>query len=156
MKNRALLSAFTFAFAAAGCAMHSPVAEGGPEKRPTKTCDEKGVKCDVVVSVTSCTPAGITLDHEVLGVAKGSRDVDIRWTISTPGYDFAKKDGIKFKTGDWPKEFDLPEGNKNKYKWRDRNNLDTGTQRSYDYSVTVVKSDGSTCATKDPTIVNDP
>jgi hypothetical protein len=154
MKTRALLSVLAAA-SVVGCAMHSPVAEGGPgKKKPTKTCDEKGVKCDVVVSVTSCTPAGIILDHEVLGVATGSRDVEIRWTISTPGYDFAKKDGVKFKTGDWPREFDLPEGNKNKYKWRDRNNLDTG-ERSYDYSVTVVKSDGSACATKDPTIVND-
>jgi hypothetical protein len=154
MKQRALLSAFAAASVAVGCAMHSPVAEGGPGK-PTRTCDEKGVKCDVTVSVAACTPDGITLDHAVLGVAKGSRDVDIRWTIATPGYEFAKKDGVKFKGSDWPKEFDTPEGNKNKYKWRDRNNLGTGT-RSYDYSVTVVKSDGSGCATKDPTVVNDP
>ena len=152
MNNRALLSALALA-SVAGCAMHSPKAEVAAG-RPTKTCDEKSVKCDVVVSVASCTADGITLDHPVLGVAKGSRDVEIRWTISTPGYDFAKKDGIKFKTGDWPREFDLPEGNRNKYKWRDRNNLDTGT-RAYDYSVTVVKSDGSACATKDPTVVND-
>jgi hypothetical protein len=152
MKNRALLSAFTFAFAATGCAMQLPMAAGGPGKDPTKTCDEKS-KCDVSITVASCTPAGIILEHEVLGVAQGSRDVDIRWTIDTPDYYFAK-DGIKFKTGDWPKEFDQPEGNRNKYKWRDRNNLDTG-KRSYDYSVTIVKSDGSACATKDPTVVND-
>jgi hypothetical protein len=153
MKNRALLSAFTFAFAAAGCAMHWPGAQGGPGKT-TRTCDEKAVKCDVTVTVASCTPDGITVDYPVLGVAKGSRDVDIRWTIATPGYDFGKG-GVKFKGSDWPKEFDLPEGNRNKFKWRDRNNLATGQERPYDYSVTVVKSDGSACATKDPTIVND-
>jgi hypothetical protein len=154
MKNRALLSVFAVA-SVVGCSMHVPVVEGGPGKRPTKTCDEKGVKCDVVISVAACTPDGIILDHEVLGVAKGSRDVEIRWTISTPGYDFAKKDGIKFKSGDWPKEFDLPEGSKNRYKWRDRNSLGTGQERPYDYSVTIVKSDGSACATKDPTVIND-
>jgi len=154
MNNRALLSALVFASVAAGCAMHSTLGER-PHLKASKTCDEKGVKCDVVISVASCTPDGITLDHEVLGVAKGSRDVDIRWTIATPGYDFAKKDGVKFKGSDWPREFDLPEGNRNRYKWRDRNNLDTGKERAYDYSVTVVKSDGSACATKDPTVIND-
>jgi len=153
MKNRALLSVITLASVVAGCAMHSPKAEGWA--RPTKTCDEKGVKCDVVISVASCTPAGIILDHQVLGVAKGSRDVEIRWTISTPGYDFSRKDGVKFKGDDWSKEFDLPDGNKNRYKWRDRNHLDTGAERRYDYSVTVVKSDGSPCATLDPTVIND-
>jgi hypothetical protein len=157
MNNRALLSAVTLASAAAvavGCAMHSPKVEGGLA-RPTKTCDEMAVKCDVVVSVASCTPGGITLDHQVLGVRKGYRDLELRWTISTPGYDFSRKDGVKFKGDEWPKEFDLPDGNKNRYKWRDRNYLDSGKERRYDYSVTVVKSDGTPCATLDPTIVND-
>src|SRR5258708_18785613 len=109
MNNRALLSVFTAA-SMVGCAMHAPVAEGGPGKA-SKTCDEKAVKCDVVISVASCTPEGITLDHPVLGVANGSRDVDIRWTIATPGYAFAK-DGVKFKVGDCPNDVHLPDGNR--------------------------------------------
>jgi hypothetical protein len=154
MKNRALLSAFTFATLAFGCATQAPWAQGG-HPPPSQTCDEDAVKCDVTVAVTSCTPDGITLNYPVLGVAKGKEYVDIRWTIVTSDYYFAKDIGIKFKGSGWPNEFDQPSGNKNKFRWRDRNYSGTGQPRPYDYSVTIVHKDGSPCATKDPTVVND-
>ena len=149
MKNRALLSALSVALTLPGCVADSPRTWGGGP--PTKICDEKGVKCDLVVTVDGCSPTQIHIDHEVLGVLHGAVDVDIRWTIDTPGYEFPKNDGIKFKGSAWPREFDLPKGNQNKYKWRDHNRLG---KVSYDYTITVIKSDGSPCASRDPTIIN--
>jgi len=151
MNQRALFSVIAAACVAVGCTMPSPRAKDS--LKADWTCDGKN-KCEVSITVASCTPAGITFDYPVLGIAKGTKDVDIVWKIATPKYEFAKKDGVAFKGSDWPKEFDLPEGNKNRYKWRDRNNLDAGT-RSYDYGVTILNADGSACATTDPTVVND-
>jgi hypothetical protein len=151
MNPRALYPVIAATCFAAGCTLPSTLAKSGAESY--WLCDGKN-KCEVSITVTSCTPDGISLDYPVIGVRKGTRKVDIIWTIADSRYEFAKKDGVKFKGSEWPKEFDLPEGNKNRYKWRDLNALDSG-QRSYDYSVTIVNADGSACATKDPTVIND-
>jgi hypothetical protein len=133
----------------------TPDASGKKKHKPTKNCSTTSGKCEITLTVTSCTPDGVTLDHEVLGIMTGSRDVNIDWVIATAGYDFHKSDGVKFKGDDWQKEFDQPTGNKNKFRWRDRNNSGGLPDREYEYSVTVTKDDGSPCTTKDPVIVND-
>lgn len=134
----------------------APATPAAPlKKKPTKSCNTKSGKCELTITVAACTPDGITIDHNVLGIELGSRDVNIDWVIATDGYDFHKQDGVKFKGSDWNKEFDQPTGNKNKFRWRDRNNAGGPPAREYEYSITVVKTGGATCATKDPTIVND-
>jgi hypothetical protein len=183
MNNRALLSAVALAFAVAGCDSKAPATPAAPKPtsapaqvvqnaapepakaeakkargNPTKKCDEKGVKCDVKITVTSCAPdgSGITLDHDVLGVLKNSGEVEIRWTIDTDGFEFDGDNGIVFKPGvDWKKEFDSLKGNKNKFKLQDKNHLGTPAPRDYPYTVNIVKKGGAACASKDPTIIND-
>ncbi|HEY2630386.1 MAG TPA: hypothetical protein VGI57_14745 [Usitatibacter sp.] len=126
-----------------------------PKRKPTKNCSTSSGKCELTITVTSCTPAGVTIDHEILGIVTGTKDINIDWVIATNGYDFHKSDGIKFKGDDWRKEFDQATGNKNKFRWRDRNNAGGQPLREYEYSITVVKSDGSPCTTKDPVVIND-
>jgi hypothetical protein len=90
----------------------------------------------------------------VLGVRKGSRNVNIDWIIVTKGYQF-KDDGIKFKTDGWQKEFDSPNAKKDHFRWRDLNNAGGADGREYSYGVTIYKDDGSPCTTKDPVVIND-
>lgn len=177
MKHRALIAALALGTALAGCekqattaapapAAPQPVVQA-PPAAPTqvaaanpgsarhydKKCGKSG-KCEVTITVTECTSAGIIVDYGVLGVETGSQDVDIRWTIATSGYEFSD-DGIKWKGDTWSKEFDMKGHNKNEFKWRDRNNLGTPAERSYDYTINIVKKGGTPCASKDPTVVND-
>ena len=149
--NRALFSAVTLAIAVSGCDGHLPrVLGGGPT--PTKKCNGSSTKCELTVTVTGCAAdgSGIRLDHWVLGVESGNHDVDIKWKLEGNDYEFPEN-AIKFKNGGGG-QFDQPSGNKNNYKWRDKNESGSGY---HDYSVTVVKKGGAPCATKDPTIVND-
>jgi hypothetical protein len=153
MTRKALWLALLAAFALDACAADAP--KPAPLKKPpTKTCSDKDPECKLTITVASCTPDGITIDHDSLGVLYGSRDVKIDWIITTPGYAF-KDDGIKFKTDGWQKEFDQPKANKNTFRWRDRNNMGGARNRVYTYGITIVKADGSACATKDPDLVND-
>ncbi len=156
MVKKALWLALLAAFAFDGCAADPPKSAGASplKKPPTKNCSDKDPECKLTITVASCTPDGITIDHDALGVLYGSRDVKIDWIITTPGYAF-KDNGIKFKTDGWQKEFDQPKANKNTFRWRDRNNAGGPRNRVYTYSITVVKSDGSPCATKDPDLIND-
>lgn len=179
MKNRALWLAPALAFAMGGCETKTPPAPPKPVSAPakspapgvgiqtvldpealrlsvTKKCDEVSVKCDLEVTVASCAAdgSGISVDHPRLGVDAKARNVQIRWTIKTAGYKFATDTGIAFKSGTWQDEFHSKAPGGQKYSWEDRNNLATGP-RAYDYSITIVKDDGSPCATKDPTIIND-
>jgi len=177
MKHRALIAALAMGAALAGCEKQAPATAAAPKpvepvvqapaatpaqvaatppasmRHYDKKCGKSG-KCEVTITVTECSANGIIVDYGVLGVETGSKDVDIRWTIATADYEFAE-DGIKFKGDAWQKEFDQKSHNKNEYKWRDRNNLGSPTERSYDYTVTIVKKGGAACASKDPTVVND-
>jgi len=178
MKHRALIIALALGAALAGCEKQAPAAAPkrvepvvqAPAATPApptqvaanppasmrhydKKCGKSG-KCEVSITVTECSANGIIVDYGVLGVETGSKDVDIRWTIATKGYEFGE-DGIKFKGDAWQKEFDQKSHDKNEYKWRDRNNMGSPPERSYDYTVTIVKSGGAPCASKDPTVVND-
>lgn len=132
-----------------------PATGGRVRHKSTKQCSTTTGKCELTVTVTACTPDGITIDHDVLGVLPGTRDIDIDWTITTPGYFFHQDNGIKFKGDEWRKEFDRPRAHRNEFHWRDRNNAGGLLGREYDYSLTITKDDGSPCATKDPTVVND-
>jgi hypothetical protein len=157
MIKKAHWLALLTAFALAACAADPPKTAGAsPAKHgpPSKTCSDKDPECKLTITVASCTPDGITIDHNSLGVMYGSRDVKIDWIITTPGYAF-KDDGIKFKTDGWQKEFDQPKADKNKFRWRDRNNAGGARDRVYTYGITIVKADGSPCATKDPDVLND-
>jgi len=156
MMKKTLWAALAAAFIFNACAADPPKPAGAStlKRQPTKHCTDKDPECKLTISVASCTPDGITIDHESLGVLYGSRDVKIDWIITTPGYIF-KDDGIKFKTDGWQKEFDQPKADKNKFRWRDRNNAGGPRDRVYTYGITVFKADGSTCATKDPDLVND-
>jgi hypothetical protein len=151
-----LASAFLAAFVLNACAADppKPTAASPLKHPPTKSCNDKDPECKLTITVSSCTPAGIVIDHASLGVLYGSRDVKIDWVITTPGYGF-KDDGIKFKTDGWQKEFDQPKADKNKFRWRDRNNAGGARDRVYSYGITIVKADGSPCATLDPDLVND-
>lgn len=153
--KKALWLAFAAAVILNGCSFEPWKATWASSKHtPTKTCSDKDPKCELTITVTACTPDGIAIDHDVLGVLTGSRDVKIDWIIATPGYAF-QDDGVHFKTDGWQKEFDQPKAAGNKYRWRDRNNAGGPPAREYSYGITVVKSDGSPCATKDPTVIND-
>ena len=149
MKNRALLSALSLAFAVAACDGHMPrIFGGGPT--PSKECDGSG-PCQLTVTVDNCTPggSGIHVDHEVVGMRKGKNNIDIHWKLQSNQYEFPAQ-AIKFTSG----EFDSPDGNKNNYKFRDKNTAGSGTS-PHKYSITVVKTGGAACATKDPIIIND-
>jgi len=182
MKHRALLAVLALGAAVAGCEKQTPatpapkavepvVQAPAPTPAPAAATTQaaanppasmrhydrkcgKSAKCEVSITVTECSTNGIIVDYGVLGVETGTRDVDIRWTIATAGYEFAE-DGIKFKGDAWQKEFDQKAHNKNEYKWRDRNNMGSPPERSYDYTITIVKKGGAACASKDPTVVND-
>jgi hypothetical protein len=156
MFKKALWLAFATAALLNACAAEPPkqTAVSPLKKPPTKTCSNKEAECRLTITVASCTPDGITIDHGSLGILYGSRDVKIDWIITTPGYGF-KDDGIKFKTDGWQKEFDQPKAEKSRFSWRDRNNAGGARDRVYSYGITVVKADGSPCATKDPDVIND-
>jgi hypothetical protein len=117
-------------------------------------CKKNG-KCEVGITIKDCSSDGIVLDYSSVAVERGNTDVDITWTIATSGYEFAAKDGVKFKESDWAKEFKDGKANKNKYTWHDMNPQGPQQSRVFPYSVTIVKKGGAECASKDPTVIND-
>lgn len=122
--------------------------------KPDFVCKKNG-KCEVAITVKDCSPDGIVLDYAAIGVERGNSDVDVTWNIATAGYEFALSDGVKFKGGDWQKEFKDGNANKGRYTWRDLNPQGAQQAREFPYSITIVKQGGAACATKDPTVIND-
>jgi hypothetical protein len=156
MNNRALVSAIAVAFVVAGCeTTRTTGGGGGGVKLHSKECNV-GTNCDIHIKVTSCADngSGITLDHNVVGIKHNSGEVDIQWVIDTPNFKFDPRDGVKFKTAGWEREFHSPQAQANQFNWKDKNSPGT-PNRPYDYSVRILKRDGSLCAVKDPTIIND-
>lgn len=129
-----------------------PPAVAGP--KTDYVCKKNG-KCEVSITIKDCSPDGIILDYSSVAVERGNTDIDIIWTIATGGYEFAAKDGVKFKESDWAKEFKDGKANKNKYSWHDLNPQGPQQSRVYPYTVTIVKKGGAACASKDPTVIND-
>jgi len=151
--KKAFWPALVASAALIGCAPVTPSIAATTTAKPTKTCSNADTTCQLNITVTACTPDGISIDNDVLGILKGSRNINIDWVIKTPGYAF-QANGIAFKTDGWQKEFDQPKANKNTFRWRDMNPGGTAA-RAFSYGITITKADGSACATKDPTIVND-
>ena len=149
MKSRALLSLLGIAFAVAACDGHMPRMFGGGN--PSKECDGTGT-CQITVTVTGCATGGsqISVDHEVVAMRRGKNNLDIHWKLQGNQYEFPDR-AIKFTSA----EFDSPDGNKNSYKVRDKNSPGSGASGPHKYSITVVKTGGAPCATKDPIIIND-
>lgn len=124
--------------------------QGGGNAAKAVVCKEK--ECRVAVTVSACT---ISVDPEVLGIAKGVRDVDIVWEITqSPGVTFARENAIFFKERDREaaaKQFRDPKLlDEKKFRWRDSN---SGPGK-FDYGVNVVEN-GKACPTRDPTVIND-
>jgi hypothetical protein len=123
---------------------------GGGNAAKAVVCKEK--ECRVAVTVSACK---ITVDPEVLGIAKGVHDVDIVWEITkSPGVIFPRVNGIFFKEKDRAaaaKQFRDPrlllEGKQ--FRWKDAN-IAAG---EFQYGVTVVDN-GKAC-TLDPIVIND-
>ena len=153
MKNRALpfLVAATFA-ATTACSLLSD--DGFHPMAGSKKCGGVHGTCTITIHVDKCDPNGVaSYDYDTLYVKVP--DQDIVWNLDpSQDYEFRKDDGIWFKGTDWPKEFDLPSGNKKRFKWHDKNNLGTGV-RTYTYGITILNADGSVCIHTDPIIVND-
>ncbi|HEX4332964.1 MAG TPA: hypothetical protein VH040_12545 [Usitatibacter sp.] len=173
MEHRALIVTLALGVALAGCGKKeqeaapkppAPVAQGpAVAQLPTPAmagpksdyvCKKNG-KCEVAITIKDCSPNGIILDYSAVGVERGNTDIDIIWTIATDGYEFATKDGVKFKESDWQKEFKEGKANKNKYSWHDLNPQGAQQSRAFPYTVTIVKKGGAECASKDPTVIND-
>ena len=156
MNKRALWLAIAACFAGATFVTQAD-SPAPPPPPPTKICT-KAAKCELFVSVKACSANGISIDHMVVGVKDGEKDVDIDWTLdkaSEGSYEFHKTNGIKPKRPGWEKEFGSAQGNKNTFRWHDRNHLGTPKKRVYEYSITVVKKDGSPCGVLDPIVIND-
>jgi hypothetical protein len=155
MKYRALLSVVVTGFAATACAILDKDDGIHPMGSP-QSCDNSA-KCIIPVVVTACTPDGVSVDD--WHVQKPN--VVLEWTLSG-GYQFDRANGVKFKEGspDWRNEFHSPSSNGGKFVWHDKNDPaattpPTRAPRTYSYSLTILKPDGSFCVTKDPIIVND-
>ena len=148
MKNRALFCMFAIALAVTACDGMRIFGGGGPT--PTKVCDNNGT-CQLDVTVDNCNAGGtgIHVDHEVAGMKKGNADIKIHWQLKTHGYEFPPQ-AMKFTSA----QFSPSSGNTNNQFVNDRNSPGSGTS-PHKYSITVVKTGGAACATKDPIIVND-
>lgn len=113
-------------------------------------CKEK--ECRVAVTVSACT---IAVDPEVLGVAKGNREVDIVWEIvKSPGVVFPRDNAIFFKEK-WRKaaaeQFRDPKLlHDKKFRWHNANS----GPGEYHYGVNVIDN-GRTCPPLDPVVIDE-
>lgn len=123
--------------------------QGAGNSAKAVVCKEK--ECRVAVTVTACA---ISVEPEVLGIAKGGRDIDIVWEIRSPGVTFARENAIFFKEKDRAaaaRQFREPRLlDDRKFRWRDAN---TGPGE-FHYGVNVIDN-GKACAPLDPIVINE-
>jgi hypothetical protein len=133
--------------AALQLAQAAPAKAGKVRKKPNQVCTHQN-KCEVTITATACSKDGIKADPENLGIHARNKNVNIHWTIKTPGYTFKKdKEGIVFKESN--PEFDDPKWiSDTEYRWRDKN---IGTE-SWDYGIRIFK--GAQECLLDPSIIN--
>ena len=112
----------------------------------------QGHECQVLVSVDA--NCAIAADPEELEVPYGTGPVNIRWKLEpSSGYVFDDQQGITFKPGQNPGEFDekRPEDQGKKFHWRDKNTQ----QGRFRYGITVRDaSDPNRVCRSDPLVYN--
>lgn len=157
MKNRAqfLSVVVPLVLAIPGCAQIQGM-EGNPQKARSeieakypnlRKCTDPS--CSVTVTASACNKDSIKADPAELAVVE--KEMVIVWTVTSPGYTFAQRDGIFFKNA--PEgEFrcQRSEGRDTQFQCRNRNGQTSPT--GYDYGITLVYN-GQRCQA-DPTIIN--
>lgn len=152
MNSKASLAIATCSLVLGSCAWWDGIfhSRGGGNAAKAVVCKEK--ECRVAITVSACA---INVEPEVLGIAKGVRDVDIVWEITkSPGATFARENGIFFKEKDREaaaKQFRDPRRlDDKKFRWRDANS----GPGEFQYGVNVIDN-GKACKPLDPTIINE-
>jgi hypothetical protein len=111
----------------------------------------------VNVAVNSCVKdgSGIVADPDPVKVAPGEKTM--LWVINTQGFKFPKRDAITFKP-ETKAASDKHIGpckargtDDTMFECKNKNNAPATIK----YNITVLKKDGSACATKDPIIINE-
>jgi hypothetical protein len=125
----------------------------------TAQCDRdeaefcRGNHCDLRVTVSACSAAGIKVTPDDLHLCHGRPTKTINWVLPPAGPYRFTDDGIDYKHLPDHQDFDPATKQKGpfKYSWDDK--LQNGN-RQYDYWIRVKDSAGNVCAT-DPRISND-
>jgi hypothetical protein len=112
----------------------------------------QGHECQVIVSVgADCVPVA---DPEELEVPYATGPFNIRWKLEPgSGYVFDAQQGITFKPGQNPGEFDekRPEDQGKQFHWRDKNTQ----EGKFRYGITVRDaSDPNRVCRSDPLVYN--
>jgi hypothetical protein len=109
-------------------------------------------QCNYAIKLDSCSEDGIHTDYEFIHVDKGQHR--LHWVIVTPGYKFARKDGIKFSKPPTPPEFTRgTRVNDKEFSWVDKN--PGQNKKDFKYDVRIVEtSTGKECH-YDPSVVNE-
>jgi hypothetical protein len=144
MSKRAIRAAL-----AAACLASSQIPvqaqPSGPVGSAANPCADK--KCEIHITVTDCSDAGIKLSQDPYHVAPGNKG-RIHWIVDTAGFEFNGK-GIGWKKDEGKKEFDTPDNKKKQMSWGNKHSK----KGSHDYVIELVDAKGKTCI-KDPTVVN--
>jgi hypothetical protein len=157
MKKRRALAATAGAIVLLGLAACAHRMHGfGPEA----TCDQhqrrfcSGNHCDLDITVSACSPAGITVAENDLHLCKRDGPKTITWKLRPGGEYRFRDDGIDFKR--LPDTVDFDPATKQqgpfRYSWTDK--LGNGGGRSFEYAIRLEHSSGQRCD-KDPRITND-
>ena len=108
-------------------------------------------QCNYAIKVENCSKDGVHTDYEFIHVDKGEHR--IHWIIVTPGYKFAKQDGIKFSKPASPAEFTKgTRVNDKEFSWVDTN--PGQNKKTFKYDVKMVDDSGKPCD-YDPSVVNE-
>jgi len=152
MPPRLIVFAVVVALALLGCAQ---MGSAQPSSASAAGCTPSN--CRVIVTVTGdCSNANqISVNIDPLPVPRQHHNLKIAWDIQTPGFKWAPApNGITFTTPPIPPagEFTNHHDNGDKYDVTDANNQTVPTLFKYD--IHLMRSNGSPCAVKDPSIRN--
>ena len=156
-KNRALPAVISGGFAVyalVACAPESPptISTATCEQHESRYC--RGSHCDIDITVSSCSPAGITVPENELHLCKKNGTKTINWNLPPAGPYKFRDDGIDFVSLPNHDDFDPATKAKGslKYSWVDK--LNNGGGRSFKYAIRIQDGSGHPCD-KDPKIIND-
>jgi hypothetical protein len=112
-----------------------------------------GNHCDLQITVSSCSAAGIAVSEPDLHLCKKDGPKTINWKLPEGGPFRFRDDGIDFKNLPNTEDLDPATKQKGPFKYSWENKLSNGG-RQFDYSIKLVSSSGQACD-KDPRISND-